>query len=113
LLFRELNTAFSNIEHPELCVVSCAALRTVPTIKLAVENSYLAIDDLLPSYENATHQDPWFLVAPYLSSDSLCAAAVVSLKWHQVMTPRLWGNPASHFGVQNDTVYGTQLTSLS
>jgi hypothetical protein len=22
------------------------------------------------------------------------------------MTPQLWGNPASHFGVQNDTVYG-------
>jgi hypothetical protein len=65
------------------------------------------MDDLLPSYETAIHQDPWELVARYLSSDNLCAAALVCRKWHQIMTPQLWGSPASHFGVQNDTVYGT------
>ncbi|KAH8696852.1 hypothetical protein GQ44DRAFT_666124 [Phaeosphaeriaceae sp. PMI808] len=63
------------------------------------------MDDLLPSYENAIHQDPWVLIAPYLPSDSLCPAALVCRKWHQIMTPQLWGNPASHFGAQNDTVY--------
>jgi hypothetical protein len=64
------------------------------------------MDDLLPSYETAINQDPWALVAPYLSSESLCSAALVCRRWHQIMTPQLWGDPASHFGVQNDTVYG-------
>ncbi|KAH4229152.1 hypothetical protein HBI06_092950 [Parastagonospora nodorum] len=63
------------------------------------------MDDLLPSYENATNQDPWELVVQYLSSESLCAAALVCRRWHQIMAPQLWGNPASHFGVQNDTLY--------
>jgi hypothetical protein len=64
------------------------------------------MDDLLPSYENAINQDPWALIARYLPSESLCSAALVSRQWHQVMAPQLWGNPASHFGIQNDTVYG-------
>ncbi|KAF2741248.1 hypothetical protein EJ04DRAFT_507092 [Polyplosphaeria fusca] len=63
------------------------------------------MDDLLPSYESVTHQNPWELVAPHLASKDLCSAALVCQKWHQVFTPQLWGNPASHFGVQNDTVY--------
>jgi len=64
------------------------------------------MDDLLPSYESAINQNPWALVARYLPSESLCSAALVCRAWHEVMTPQLWGNPASHFGVQNDTVYG-------
>lgn len=64
------------------------------------------MDDLLPSYENSIHQDPWALVAQYLPSETLCSAALVCQAWHLIMTPQLWGNPASHFGVQNDTVYG-------
>jgi hypothetical protein len=67
------------------------------------------MDDLLPSYESAIQQDPWTLVAPYLSSDAICAAALVCKKWHEIFTPHLWGSPASHFGVENDTVYGTLL----
>ncbi|KAF2031326.1 hypothetical protein EK21DRAFT_99871 [Setomelanomma holmii] len=63
------------------------------------------MDDLLPSYESAIHQDPWALVAQYLPSETLCCAALVCRAWHGIMTPQLWGNPASHFGVQNDTVY--------
>ncbi|KAH7405965.1 hypothetical protein DE146DRAFT_608408 [Phaeosphaeria sp. MPI-PUGE-AT-0046c] len=63
------------------------------------------MDDQLPSYETAVDQDPWPLVVPYLSSDVLCAAALVCRRWHHVMSPELWGSPASHFGVQNDTVY--------
>ncbi|CAI6336001.1 unnamed protein product [Periconia digitata] len=63
------------------------------------------MDDLLPSYESAIEQNPWELVAPYLNSQSLCTASLVCQKWHEVFTPHLWGAPASHFGVQNDTVY--------
>lgn len=65
------------------------------------------MDDLLPSYESVIRQNPWELVAPYLPSEDLCSAALVCQSWHQVFTPHLWGDPASHFGVENDTVYGT------
>jgi hypothetical protein len=64
------------------------------------------MDDLLPSYESVMRRDPWVLIAPYLPSQDLCSAALVSRQWHQIFTPSLWGSPASHFGVQNDTVYG-------
>ncbi|CAO2657395.1 Nn.00g035210.m01.CDS01 [Neocucurbitaria sp. VM-36] len=63
------------------------------------------MDDLLPSYESVVDQNPWTLVARYLPSDDLCSAALVCQKWHEIFTPNLWGSPASHFGVQNDTVY--------
>ncbi|KAF2177026.1 hypothetical protein K469DRAFT_604884 [Zopfia rhizophila CBS 207.26] len=63
------------------------------------------MDDLLPSYESVIEQNPWGLIAQYLPSDDLCSCALVCQKWHEIFTPRLWGNPASHFGVQNDTVY--------
>ncbi|KAF2709797.1 RNI-like protein [Pleomassaria siparia CBS 279.74] len=63
------------------------------------------MDDLLPSYESVIAQNPWELVAPYLQSYDLCSAALVCQRWHAIFTPQLWGNPASHFGVQNDTVY--------
>ncbi|KAF2270911.1 hypothetical protein CC78DRAFT_588754 [Lojkania enalia] len=63
------------------------------------------MDDLLPSYESVVGQNPWVLVARYLPSKDLCSAALVCQKWHEIFTPQLWGNPASHFGVQNDTVY--------
>lgn len=64
------------------------------------------MDDLLPSYESATLQDPWTVIAPYLPSDDVRSAALVCTKWHEIFTPHLWGSPASHFGVENDTVYG-------
>jgi len=64
------------------------------------------MDDLLPSYESVMRRDPWVLVAPYLPSQDLCSASLVNRQWHQTFTPNLWGSPASHFGVQNDTVYG-------
>ncbi|KAI2477726.1 F-box domain containing protein [Pyrenophora tritici-repentis] len=63
------------------------------------------MDDLLPSYESVIQRDPWILVAPYLTSKDLCSAALVCRKWHDIFTRHLWGSPASHFGVQNDTVY--------
>jgi hypothetical protein len=64
------------------------------------------MDDLLPSYESAVHQDPWTFVAQYLPSEDLFSATLVCRKWHEIFSPALWGSPASHFGVQNDTVYG-------
>lgn len=63
------------------------------------------MDDLLPSYESVIDQNPWLYIAEYLPSEALCSAALVCRKWHAIMTPLLWGKPASHFGVQNDTVY--------
>ncbi|KAF2132162.1 hypothetical protein P153DRAFT_394327 [Dothidotthia symphoricarpi CBS 119687] len=63
------------------------------------------MDDALPSYESAIQRDPWVFIAPYLSAEALCAAALVCRKWHAIFTPQLWGNPSSHFRLQNDTVY--------
>ena len=59
-----------------------------------------------PSYEEATARDYLSLVAPYIGSSDLCSAALVSKSWHAVFEPCLWGNPASHFGTENDRVYG-------
>ncbi|KAL8725926.1 MAG: hypothetical protein Q9166_007054 [cf. Caloplaca sp. 2 TL-2023] len=64
------------------------------------------MDDIPPSYEAAVHQDYWTIIAEYVrSSDDLCAASRVCRRWHQIYTPLLWGNPASHFGTENDRVY--------
>lgn len=58
-----------------------------------------------PSYEKATSTDPWNLIAQYINSNDLCSAALVCSSWHQIFAPHLWGNPASHFGTENDRVY--------
>ncbi|TKX21738.1 hypothetical protein C1H76_6234 [Elsinoe australis] len=58
-----------------------------------------------PSYETATLVNPWDLVAEWLPSNDLCSAALVSSSWHTIFTPHLWGNPAAHFGTENDRVY--------
>lgn len=59
-----------------------------------------------PTYEIATSQDHWTIIAPYIKSNDLCSAAVVCVRWHEIFAPQLWGNPASHFGTENDSVYG-------
>ncbi|KAI7388131.1 hypothetical protein KC336_g17419, partial [Hortaea werneckii] len=58
-----------------------------------------------PSYEKATLTDHWDIVARYVPSNDLCSAALVCSRWHAVFAPHLWGNPASHFGIENDRVY--------
>ncbi|KAF2160596.1 hypothetical protein M409DRAFT_70339 [Zasmidium cellare ATCC 36951] len=58
-----------------------------------------------PSYESATLIDHLDLIAQYLPSRDLCAAALVCSKWHATFAPHIWGNPASHFGIENDAVY--------
>ncbi|CAK3904958.1 Pyranose dehydrogenase 1 [Lecanosticta acicola] len=58
-----------------------------------------------PSYEASTAIDVWEIVAEYLSSRDLCAAALCCSRWHATFVPFLWGNPASHFGIENDAVY--------
>ncbi|KAL8655688.1 MAG: hypothetical protein Q9226_002947 [Calogaya cf. arnoldii] len=64
------------------------------------------MDDIPPCYEAATQRDYWVIIADYIySSDDLCAASRVCKRWHQIYTPLLWGNPASHFGTENDRVY--------
>ncbi|KAL8951890.1 MAG: hypothetical protein Q9222_002165 [Ikaeria aurantiellina] len=64
------------------------------------------MDDIPPSYEHATQREHWTIIAHYvLSSDDLCAASRVCKRWHQIFAPLLWGNPASHFGTENDRVY--------
>ncbi|KAL9615490.1 MAG: hypothetical protein Q9167_000003 [Letrouitia subvulpina] len=63
------------------------------------------MDDVPPSYESATRRDHWVIVAKYVRSDDLCAASRVCIRWHQIFSPLLWGNPASHFGTENDRVY--------
>lgn len=58
-----------------------------------------------PSYESATLIDYLDLIAQYLPSRDLCAAALVCSRWHATFAPHIWGNPASHFGIENDAVY--------
>ena len=71
------------------------------------------MDDIPPSYEAATQQDYWTIIADYIhSSDDLCAASRVCKRWHQIYSPLLWGNPASHFGTENDRVYGQHQRSV-
>ncbi|KAI5363995.1 Putative leucine-rich repeat domain superfamily [Septoria linicola] len=58
-----------------------------------------------PSYEHATLVDFWDIVARYIPSVDLCSASLVCSKWHATFAPHIWGNPASHFGIENDAVY--------
>ncbi|KAJ5677681.1 uncharacterized protein N7477_003314 [Penicillium maclennaniae] len=58
-----------------------------------------------PSYESATDRDAWVIIAHYIPSSDLCAASLVCHRWHDLFMPFLWGDPASHFGTENDAVY--------
>lgn len=63
-----------------------------------------------PSYEKAVKINEWDIIAQYIPSSDLCSAALVCSAWHAIFVPHLWGNPASHFGQENDRVYGKVLT---
>ena len=62
-----------------------------------------------PSYEEATTRNYWRLIAPYIESSDLCSASRVCTAWYAIFEPFLWGNPASHFGTENDRVYGANI----
>lgn len=64
------------------------------------------MENALPTYEMATSQDHWSIIAPYIQSPDLCSCALVCERWHEIFAPKLWGNPASHFGTEDDSVYG-------
>ncbi|CAI7587601.1 unnamed protein product [Penicillium glandicola] len=63
------------------------------------------MDLIPPSYESATDRDAWTIIARYIPSSDLCAASLVCRRWHGLFMPFLWGDPASHFGTDNDAVY--------
>ncbi|PYH82022.1 hypothetical protein BO82DRAFT_72758 [Aspergillus uvarum CBS 121591] len=63
------------------------------------------MDTVPPSYQSATARDAWSIVSQYIPSSDLCAAALVCRRWHGLFMPFLWGDPASHFGTENDAVY--------
>ncbi|KAF5864074.1 hypothetical protein ETB97_008812 [Aspergillus alliaceus] len=63
------------------------------------------MDLVPPSYQFATTRDAWSVIAEYIPSSDLCAASLVCRKWHALFMPFLWGDPASHFGTDNDAVY--------
>lgn len=69
------------------------------------------MEDVPPSYESATARDAWAIIAQYIPSSDLCAASLVCRRWHQLFLPFLWGDPASHFGSENDAVYGSADTN--
>ncbi|KAL8874458.1 MAG: hypothetical protein Q9174_000203 [Haloplaca sp. 1 TL-2023] len=70
------------------------------------------MDDIPPSYEASIQRDYWSLIAKYVQSpDELCAASRVCHNWHKIYTPLLWGNPALHFGADDERVY-TALTKF-
>lgn len=64
------------------------------------------MDLIPPSYQSATDRDAWAIIAHYIPSSDLCAASLVCRRWHDLFMPFLWGDPASHFGTENDAVYG-------
>ncbi|OOQ84793.1 Leucine Rich Repeat domain protein [Penicillium brasilianum] len=63
------------------------------------------MDLIPPSYKSATDRDAWAIIAHYIPSSDLCAASLVCHRWHDLFMPYLWGDPASHFGTENDAVY--------
>ena len=68
------------------------------------------MDLVPPSYKSATDRDAWAIIAHYIPSGDLCAASLVCHRWHDLFMPFLWGDPASHFGTDNDAVYGKLVT---
>ncbi|KAK6432011.1 hypothetical protein LTR95_011822 [Oleoguttula sp. CCFEE 5521] len=58
-----------------------------------------------PTYEAATLRDPIAIIAPYISSNCLLSAALVSRSWHEVLVTQLWGNPSSHFDTEDDQLH--------
>ena len=64
------------------------------------------MENIPPSYDAAMARNPWSLIAPIIPSAELCALNRVSRELHNVFAPCLWGNPASHFGTENDRAYG-------
>ncbi|QQK41586.1 Putative Leucine rich repeat domain-containing protein [Penicillium digitatum] len=63
------------------------------------------MDLIPPSYRSATDRDAWIIIARYIPSSDLYAASLVCHRWHGLFMPFLWGDPASHFGTNNDVVY--------
>lgn len=63
------------------------------------------MENIPPSYEAAIARNPWQIISPYIPSAELCALNRVNRRLHEVFAPCLWGNPASHFGTENDRVY--------
>ncbi|KAJ5679011.1 hypothetical protein N7462_007255 [Penicillium macrosclerotiorum] len=63
------------------------------------------MDLIPPSYKSATDRDAWAIIARYIPSSDLCATSLVCHRWHDLFMPFLWGDPASHFGTDNDAVY--------
>ena len=61
--------------------------------------------DVPPSYESAVSREAWAVIAPWIPSGDLCSACLVSQKWYSIFVPLVWGDPASHFGIENDAVY--------
>jgi hypothetical protein len=58
-----------------------------------------------PPYATAVYRRLWEVVAPYVDESDLYAACLTCQQWHQIFSPYLWGNPATRFGTDNDTVY--------
>ena len=83
------------------------------------------MDEFPPDYGSslATLTEYWCIISQYIVSSDLCSASRVSRRWHAIFAPLLWGNPASHWGIEDDRVYGkvlmdqdlvkTRLTSIS
>ena len=66
------------------------------------------MESVPPSYEEATNKDYLSLIAPFIGSRDLCVASLVCKQWNKAFAPWLWGRPASHFGLEDDRVYGLQ-----
>jgi len=60
------------------------------------------MDAAPPAYEDIIDKDPWHLVVRYVTVDDLLSMVLVCKKWHERLSPQLWGNPTSHFGARED-----------
>ncbi|KAF3393986.1 hypothetical protein F1880_005240 [Penicillium rolfsii] len=71
------------------------------------------MDLIPPSYKSATDRDAWAIIAHYIPSSDLCAASLVCHRWHDLFMPFLWGDPASHFGTENDAYARREVRALT
>lgn len=70
-----------------------------------------AMEEFPPSYQSSKTAltEYWSIISEYVPSSDLCSASRVCQQWHAIFASLLWGNPASHWGIENDRVYGEVL----
>lgn len=62
------------------------------------------MEEAPPSYRDVTQADVWQFIGPYLHTTDLVSTAAVCRQWHTAFAPHLWGDPASHFHLNDSGI---------